>query len=169
MNSSSCIVLNGDFSYLCTVSWKRAINLVFAEKVKVLKYSDHVINCVERTFKVPAVVLLIKVVRMVYKHRVPYSKKNVLVRDRFKCAYCGEKSKKLTIDHVLPRSRGGRTNFENCVACCKKCNDRKADRTPREAGMALGIRPFQPTISEFMRLKLKSSGLYEFLVEFGIY
>ena len=169
MKSSSCIVLNGDFSYLCTVSWKRAINLVLSEKVKVLKYSDHVINCVERTFKIPAVVLLIKVVRMVYKHRVPYSKKNVLVRDSFKCSYCGEESKKLTIDHVLPRSRGGQTNFENCVACCKTCNDRKADRTPREAGMALGKRPFQPTISEFMRLKLKSSGLYEFLVEFGIY
>ncbi len=166
---SSCIVLNGDFSFLCTVSWKRAINLVLSGKVEVLRYSDHVIQCVERTFRAPAVVLLAKIVRMVYKHRVPYSKKNVLVRDRFTCAYCGEKSKKLTIDHVIPRSRGGKTDFDNCVACCKKCNDKKAARTLREAGMTLGKRPFQPTISEFMRLKLKSSGLYGFLSEFGIY
>ncbi len=167
--NTSCIVLNGDFSYLCTVSWKRAINLVLAEKVKVLKYSNHVINCVEKAFKAPAVVALIKVVRMVYRHKVPYSKKNVLARDQHKCAYCGTKSKTLTIDHIIPRSRGGKTDFDNCVACCKKCNDLKAARTPREASMTLLKRPFQPTISEFMRLKLKSSGLYQCLAEFGLY
>ncbi len=167
--NTSCIILNGDFSYLCTVSWKRAINLVLAEKVKVLKYSDHVINCVEKAFKAPAVVALIKIVRMVYRHKVPYSKKNVLARDQHRCAYCGAKSKTLTIDHIIPRSRGGKTDFDNCVACCKKCNDLKAARTPREASMTLLKRPFQPTISEFMRLKLKSSGLYEFLTEFGLY
>jgi 5-methylcytosine-specific restriction endonuclease McrA len=167
--NASCIVLNGDFSYLCTVSWKRAIKLVLSEKVKVLKYSDHVVNCVEKAFKVPAVVALMKIVRMVYKHRVPYTKKNVLVRDRFRCSYCGVKSKNLTIDHVLPRSRGGKTDFDNCVACCKKCNDKKGAKTPREAGLALRRRPFQPTISEFMRLKLQTSGIYEYLVEFGIY
>jgi 5-methylcytosine-specific restriction endonuclease McrA len=110
-----------------------------------------------------------KIVRMVYKHRVPYTKKNVLVRDRHKCAYCGVKSKDLTIDHVLPRSRGGKTDFDNCVACCRKCNDKKGAKTPREAGLALRKRPFQPTISEFMRLKLQTSGIYEYLVEFGIY
>jgi 5-methylcytosine-specific restriction endonuclease McrA len=166
---NTCIVLNGDFSYLCTVSWKRAINLVLAEKVKVLKYSDKVINCVEKAFKVPAVVALIKIVRMVFRHKVPYSKKNVLARDQHTCAYCGMKSKALTIDHIIPRSRGGKTDFDNCVACCKKCNDLKAARTPREASMTLLKRPFQPTISEFMRLKVKSSGLYECLAEFGLY
>lgn len=167
--NTSCIVLNGDFSYLCTVSWKRAINLVLAEKVKVLKYSDHVIHCVEQVIKAPAVVALIKIVRMVYRHKVPYSKKNVLVRDQHRCCYCGIKSKTLTIDHVIPRSRGGMTDFDNCVACCKKCNDLKAARTPREASMTLLKRPFQPTIAEFMRLKLKSSELYQSLVEFGLY
>ena len=167
--NASCIVLNGDFTYLCTVSWKRAINLVLSGKVKVLKYSDRVIKCVEKVIKAPAVVALIKIVRMVYRQKVPYSKKNVLVRDQYKCAYCGLKSKALTIDHVIPRSKGGRTDFENCVACCKSCNDLKAARTPREASMVLKKRPFQPTISEFMRMKLKTSGLYESLVEYGIY
>jgi 5-methylcytosine-specific restriction endonuclease McrA len=167
--NTSCIVLNGDFTYLCTVGWKRAINLALSGKVKVLKYSDRVISCVEKVFKVPAVVALIKIVRMVYRHKVPYSKKNILIRDHYKCSYCGLKSKTLTIDHVIPRSRGGKTNFDNCVACCKSCNDLKGAQTPREASLVLKKRPFQPTISEFMQLKLKTSGLYESLVEFGIY
>ncbi len=167
--NTSCIVLNGDFTFLCTVSWKRAINLALSGKVKVLKYSDRVINCVENVFKVPAVVALIKIVRMVYRHKVPYSKKNILIRDQFQCAYCGAKSKNLTIDHVIPRSRGGKTDFDNCVACCKTCNDLKAARTPREASFVLKKRPFAPTISEFMRLKLKTSGIHNSLAEFGIY
>ena len=166
---ASCVVLNGDFTYLCTVSWKRAINLVLAEKVKVLKYSDKVVKCVEDVFKVPAVVALIRIVRMVYRNKVPFSKKNVLVRDQYKCAYCGDQSRRLTVDHVIPRSKDGKTEFDNCVACCKTCNHKKRARTPREAGMFLRKRPFQPTIFEFMRLKLKSSGVYEYLVELGIY
>ena len=166
---ASCVVLNGDFTYLCTVNWKRAMKLVLAEKVNVLKYSDKAVKCVEKVFKVPAVVALIRIVRMVYKNKVPFGKKNVLVREQYKCAYCGEKSRSLTIDHVIPRSKGGKTEFDNCVASCKTCNDKKGARTPTEAGMYLKKRPFQPTISEFMRLKLKSSGLYEYLVELGIY
>ena len=167
--SMSCIVLNGDFTYLCTVSWKRAIKLVLAEKVKVLKYSDRVVNCACKAFKVPAVVALIRIVRMVYRNKVPFSKKNVLVRDGHRCAYCSDQSKSLTIDHVIPRAKGGKTEFENCVACCKTCNDKKGARAPREAGMYLKRRPHQPTISEFMRLKLKNSSVYKYLVELGMY
>ena len=145
------------------------MKLVLAEKVKVLKYSDKVVNCVRKAFKVPAVVALIRIVRMVYRIRVPFSKKNVLVRDQSRCAYCGDQSRSLTIDHVIPRSRGGKTDFDNCVACCKTCNDKKGARTPKEAGLYFKRRPFHPTISEFMRLKLKNSGVLEYLVELGIY
>ena len=165
----SCVVLNGDFTYLCTVSWKRAIKLVLNEKVKVLKYSDKVVNYARRAFKIPAVVALIRIVRMVYKNKVPFSKKNVLVRDQHRCIYCDNHSRNLTIDHVIPRSKGGRTEFDNCVACCKACNVKKGARTPREAGMFIKRPPFQPTIAEFMRLRLKNSGIYEYLVELGIY
>ena len=165
----SCVVLNGDFTYLCTVGWKRAVKLVLAEKVKVLKNSDMAVKCIDKVFKIPAVVALIKIVRTVYKTKVPFTKKNVLARDQYKCAYCGGKNKSLTIDHIIPRSKGGTAEFGNCVACCKTCNDKKGARTPREAGMYLKKRPFQPTISEFMRLRLKSSGLYQYLIELGIY
>lgn len=165
----SCVVLNGDFTYLCTVDWKRAVKLVLAEKVKVLKYSDRAANCVETVFKIPAVVALVKVVRMIYRHKVPFNKRNVLVRDENRCVYCGDRAGDLTLDHVIPRSKGGKTDFENCVACCKTCNDRKGARTPGQAGMFMRRRPFQPTISEFLRLRLNQSGIYEYLVELGIY
>lgn len=166
---SNCILLNGDYSYLCHVKWKRAMCLVFSEKAKVLKYSDRIIRGVNKVFRVPAVMVLIKVVRSVYRNRVPFTKKNVLVRDQYTCAYCGGRQKTLTIDHVIPVSRGGKTDFDNCVTCCQACNNHKGARTPHEAGMHLRKRPYQPTISEFIRLRLKQSGAYRFLEELGIY
>ena len=165
----SCILLNGDYSFLGLVDWKKAMRLVFADKVKVLKYSDRIIQGVEKVFRAPAVLVLMKVVRSVYRGRVPFSKKNVLIRDRFTCAYCGKAEKSLTLDHVIPRSKGGKTEWENCVACCKKCNHHKGAKTPREARMHLIRRPFHPTIAEFIRIRLKQSAVYDVLVELGIY
>lgn len=166
---ASCILLNGDYAYLCQINWKRALCLEFAQKAKVLKYSDRVIRGVGKVFRAPAVMVLIKVVRSVYRNRVPFTKKNVLVRDRYTCAYCGYRQKVMTIDHVTPVSRGGKTDFDNCVACCRPCNNRKGARTPREAGMRLHKRPYQPTINEFIRIRLKQSGAYRFLQELGLY
>jgi 5-methylcytosine-specific restriction endonuclease McrA len=167
--SSQCVVLNGDYSFLCLVDWRKAMCLVIAEKVKVLKYTDRVIHGVGKVFRAPAILVLIKVVRSVYRAKVPFSKRNILARDGYRCVYCGKKGKPLTIDHVIPRSKGGNTDWENCVACCTSCNHKKEARTPTEAKMHLSRRPFQPTISEFMRIRLKQSGVYEFLVELGLY
>jgi 5-methylcytosine-specific restriction endonuclease McrA len=151
------------------VDWKKAMCMVIANKVKVLHYSDRIIQGVDKVFRAPAVMVLIKVVRSVYRGRVPLSKKNVLVRDRFTCAYCGIGGTPLTIDHIIPRSRGGKTDWENCVVCCKGCNRNKGAKTPREARMYLIKRPFQPTIAEFIRIRLKQSAVYDILVELGIY
>ena len=167
--SNSCILLNGDYTFLCRIDWKRAIKLVLTGKVTVLKYSEQVVQGVERIFKVPAVLALMKVVRSVYRGKVPFNKKNILIRDRFTCAYCGKSGGNLTLDHVMPKSKGGETDFDNCVACCKKCNNKKGSGTPREAGMHLRKRPYQPTISEFIRIRLHQSGVHDFLVELGIY
>jgi 5-methylcytosine-specific restriction endonuclease McrA len=166
---ATCILLNGDYSYLDQIDWKRAICLVFADKAKVLKYSDRMIKGVGKVFRAPAVMVLIKVVRSVYRNRVPFNKKNVLVRDRYTCAYCGGKPRNLTLDHIIPASRGGKTDFDNCVACCSACNSRKGARTPGEARMHLLKRPYQPTISEFIRIRLKQSGAYGYLQELGLY
>jgi 5-methylcytosine-specific restriction endonuclease McrA len=167
--NTSCILLNGDYTFLRLVDWKKAICLVIADKVTVLKYSDRIIRGVGKVFPVPAVLVLIKIVRSVYRGKVPFSKKNVLIRDRFTCAYCGAKEKRFTIDHVIPQSKGGTTTWENCVTCCQECNNKKGSRLPGEKGMHLTRRPFQPTIAEFIRIRLKQSGVYDFFVELGIY
>jgi len=167
--NATCILLNGDYSYLCQINWKKAICLVFSEKVKVLKYSHRIIQGVGKVFRAPAVMVLVKVVRSVYRNRVPFNKKNVLIRDRYTCVYCGRKQKALTIDHVIPVSRGGKTDFDNCVACCASCNNHKGARTPSETGMRLRKHPYQPTISEFIRIRLEQSGVYRYLKEIGLY
>ncbi len=166
--NSQCILLNGDYSFLALVDWRKAMCLVFAEKVKVLKYSDRIIHGVDKVFRAPAILVLLRVVRSVYRGKVPFSKKNILVRDRLCCSYCGKKRKPLTIDHVIPLSKGGKTNWENCVACCRVCNTRKGARTPKQANMHLRKRPFQPTIAEFVGIRLRQSDFYDFLVELGI-
>ena len=117
-----CVILNGDYSFLNTVNWKRAICLLIKEKAEVLKESNQIIRNGEgkEIFKVPLVLKLIKVIRMIYKNRVPFTKRNMMVRDKYKCMYCGI-SNNLTIDHVIPISQGGKSTFDNCVAwpdCC---------------------------------------------------
>ncbi len=167
--NTSCILLNGDYTFLCYVNWKKAMCLVVSDKVKVLKFSDRVIQGVGKVFLAPAVLVLIKVVRSIYRRRVPFGKKNVLIRDRFQCVYCTGSDRPMTIDHVVPKSRGGSTDFDNCVACCRACNLKKGNRTPTEAGMRLLKRPYQPTISEFVRMRLEQSGACDILVALGIY
>lgn len=164
-----CIVLNGDYSFLNTISWRRALCLLMKGKAEALKYGDHVVRCADGSeIKIPLVMRLIKVIRMIYKNRVPYTKRNIMVRDNHQCCYCGS-GDHLTIDHVIPESRGGKTNFENCVTACFPCNNKKNNRTPREANMFLRKKPHAPTISEFFMLKMKNLGLDKFLKELGVY
>lgn len=167
---NQCILLNADYTYLNVVDWKRAMCLMIKGKVQVLKHSARIVRTAEGIIiKVPAVMKLIKLIRALYVNRVPFSKKNILVRDGFKCAYCGRERQRLTIDHIIPKSKGGKANFENCVSSCKPCNNKKGDRTPREAHMFLKVKAYQPTISEFLRLKVKKLGINDVLRDMGIY
>ena len=166
----NCILLNADYTFLNVVDWKRAMCLVAKGKVQVLKHSQRIIKTAEGlVLKIPSVMKLIKLIRVVYRHRVPFSKKNILIRDAFKCAYCGVENVKLTIDHIIPKSRGGNTTFENCVSSCIPCNNKKGNKTPREASMSLKTKAYQPTISEFFRLRAKKLGIEDILIDFGIY
>ncbi len=164
----SCVILNGDYTFLSLVDWKKAMGLMFADKIRVLKFSDRVIQGVSRTFRAPAVAVLVKVVRSVYRGRVPFSRRNVMIRDRHTCVYCGSRSGPITMDHVIPRSRGGTNDFDNCVACCRTCNQKKGAQLPSEAGLTLRHRPWRPTIAEFIRIRLRQSGVYSLLVEMGL-
>ena len=134
------------------ISWQRAVVLVILEKAEVLEEYDETLGRV--SFKMPAVVRLTKG-GLARKHSVRFSRINVYTRDGFRCQYCGVKKgmHELNYDHVLPRVRGGRTEWENIVTSCYACNDRKGSRTPEEAGMRLLRKPIKPktlpTLSAF--------------------
>lgn len=165
----NCVILNGDYSYLNTVSWQKAIKLMVKGKATVIKYTEVVVKTAEKVIvKIPAVMKLIKIIRTIYRTKVPFSKKNVMIRDGFICQYCGAQ-KELTIDHVTPVSRGGKSTFENCVTACKDCNNRKSDKLPSELQMYLKKQPISPTISEFTRIKAVKAGVYDLLKDLGVY
>lgn len=151
------IVLNAGYEFMGLVSWQRAMILMFNGKVEVIKESNRIVRTVSRTFRIPAVVRLIKFIRQIYRRQVPFSRKNVLVRDGFVCQYCGREfaACELTVDHIIPKVQGGSNLWTNVVACCKTCNMRKGGRTPRQAGMQLVRKPFKPTIMEFINLYLR--------------
>src|SRR5271157_4204189 len=151
------IVLNAGYEFMGLVSWQRAMLLLFNGKVEVVKDSARIVRTVSRTFRIPAVIRLIKFIRQIYRREVPFSRKNILIRDAHVCQYCGREfsSGDLTIDHIIPKVQGGANEWTNVVACCRSCNIRKGGRTPRQAGMHLVRQPFKPTIMEFINLYLR--------------
>jgi 5-methylcytosine-specific restriction endonuclease McrA len=156
----SVLLLNQDYTYLSTVSWQRAIGLMVKNKVEVLKYTDKTVANNERTYviKVPKVIKLLYFIAKIHKVRMMYNKKVVFARDKHECGYCSSKDN-LTIDHVIPKAKGGKTCFENVVTSCFSCNNIKGDRTPEQARMKLRKKLYAPTVPEYMKLKLKEMGI----------
>ena len=165
------IVLNSDYTYVNTISWKRAVTLVVKEKVEVVKVGDAEVCNSDRTFTIqlPLVVRLINFVRTIYKNKVPFSRRNVFIRDGYRCQYCGTTDGRMTIDHIMPISKGGKNSFENCVACCQPCNTRKSDKELHNVGMKLVRQPYKPTVMDFIIMKIKGTGIYEYLKELNLY
>ena len=144
------LVLNQDYSALTVCSVERAVVLMHLQKVHLVEAADgRKIRSPSVEMPWPSIVRLKTYAQVPYK-RVMLSRKNILKRDRNTCQYCGARDN-LTIDHVLPKSRGGRDSWENLVAACVSCNNRKGDRTPSEAGMELKREPFRPSYVMFLR------------------
>ena len=139
------LLLNSTFEPLKVVTWKKAIIMVMLGKVEVVEEYDRVIRGVTLALRLPAVIRLNRFIRK-ETQIIKFSRQNLYVRDRGKCQYCGTpfEQKELTYDHVIPRSRGGQTEWTNVVTCCTACNLRKGGRTPEEAGMSLLRRPKAP-------------------------
>ena len=126
------------------VSFKRALILVLNQKATVLAgAADRVVHSANRTFDLPTVILLQRYVRIPNSRRVPVSRRGVLRRDFFRCGYCQKSAD--TVDHVVPKSRGGKDSWENLVACCLKCNNQKSNKTPQEMGWELKVTPKMPS------------------------
>ncbi len=143
------LVLNSTYEPLNVTRIARAVRLIFAGKAEVVESQGFLATV---SFEVP----LPSVIRMLYfvgRHRrkVPLSKRNVLLRDRYVCQYCGVAGDShMTVDHVQPRSRGGKSEWANLVASCSTCNARKGSRTPAEARMSLRRKPYEPKLIPFL-------------------
>ena len=147
-----CLLLSHDYVPLKIVSVRQAFRLMFNEKVDiVLEYTDRVIRTVSKVFKVPAVIRLLGKVGL--KFKVKLSRRNIMVRDQYRCCYCGVggKSTSLTLDHCMPRSRGGKFSWENLVTACVSCNTKKGDRTPEEAKMPIMKSPRKIDVFEYLQ------------------
>lgn len=164
-------VLDAGYQYVGTMSWQRASWLAYTGVAEVLISSDIRLR---HDFNLPSLIRVMKSVRKLFKNGVAWNRDNMFVRDLNTCVYCGETFhvKRLTIDHVMPKSKGGRLNWKNAVTACKPCNNRKDNCTPSEAGMHFHdstFRPHQPTVMEYFLNLLKLEGLDGAFAKLGIY
>jgi len=137
------LVLNAGYEPLAVVSFKRALVLVLNEKATVIEADvGHPVWSPTGVYDRPSVILLTRYVRVPHGRAVPLTRRGVLRRDKHRCAYCGAGA--TTIDHVVPRSRGGADSWDNLVACCLRCNNQKGNHTPAEMGWALSVEPKMP-------------------------
>ena len=138
------LLLNSTFEPLTALSVRRAVVMVLCGKADVV-HEDPTgpeLCSATRVVVVPTVIRLRSYVRVPYRARIPMTRAALMHRDRFRCAYCGGKAD--TVDHVVPRSRGGAHSWENCVAACAGCNHRKADKLLAELGWTLRSTPLPP-------------------------
>ena len=140
------LVLNATFEPLNTVSVPRAIALLLADKAELIEAAEAKLRSQHITLPMPLVIRLVTFVRIPRMMPLAVTRRGVLNRDNHTCQYCGRllPPADLTLDHVLPRCRGGKTTWDNVVAACKPCNHRKNDRTPGEARMRMLRQPFRP-------------------------
>ncbi len=161
---SQVLVLNASFEPLNITTWQRATVLMLKGKAESLEEDAN--HAIRSDIKLPTVIRLRCFIKVPYRE-LALNRKNLIQRDNFSCQYCGHKGEKLSIDHVIPRSRGGKDIWENVAAACISCNMKKGNRTPKEANMPLRKNPHKPfnTLC-FEASKLINSGCHK---EWGKY
>lgn len=169
--SQKVIVLNADLSFHSVITLEKAIKSILKGVAEVLSYDmtkPPLKSFGNFVLHIPKIIKLTKFIRKLYQKGIFPSKKNILVRDKYICAYCGEKGTE--VDHVIPKSHGKEFSgitWENCVCSCSKCNREKANRTPSQAKMFLKYgKPYEPTIMEFAQSKMEVMGIKQAILDF---
>lgn len=159
MAMEQVLLLNMTFEPLGSISWQKAIVLYYKGRVEVVEEYDRDVRSVSFSFKMPAVVRLLRMAKIRKREHVPFTRSNVYARDHYTCQYCGEPGDhdELTFDHVVPVAHGGRRSWTNIVTACEPCNRQKGGRTPEEAGMALRRKPAVPSPSPLMTARITIS------------
>ncbi len=167
----SVLLLNATFEPLRVISVQRAVCLIIGDKAEVLEESDEPMRSASTEMQVPKVIRLRYFVKIPYRSKAPLNRRTLMARDGGTCQYnnCTRSGK--TIDHVLPRSRGGKHEWENVVACCEKCNSDKADYLVSELGWTLRTKPFTPQGTKWVVLGIAARGsdadIWEQYLEFA--
>jgi 5-methylcytosine-specific restriction endonuclease McrA len=147
------LVLNASYEPINVCNVRRATVLVLKERAEIIERGEGALHSERLTFDRPCVIRLVRYVRIPRDvHRRKITRKAVLARDAWTCQYCGREAAGLTVDHVIPRSRGGESVWENIVASCAPCNRKKGNLTPREAQMHPRHHPRPPGPTVFIRL-----------------
>ena len=146
--SRKVLVLNSTHSPINICGWKRAMNLLFLGKADPLESAGEMIN---GRYALPSVIRLHRYIPLPFQS-VVLTRKNIFLRDNYTCQYCGRVGINLTIDHIIPKSRGGNDSWENIVVSCMRCNNRKGDRMPAEAEMPLVGEPYKPPSNLYLQL-----------------
>ncbi len=157
VDTGTVVLYNADYSVLGNIAWSKAIRLLVKNKAVIEEYDPFNLERRLRPWPFPEAIRLTSLAKVNYKklNGVPlFSKSGVLKRDNYKCCYCGRSAK--TIDHVMPRSRGGANDYLNTVAACFPCNNKKDNKTPKEAKMPMRWQPYVPTKQQLMGRKFKS-------------
>lgn len=137
------LLLNATYEPICTVVISRAVALILQGKAQLIEQrAGVVLHSATHIMEYPSVIRLERYVRIPYRRTAPLTRNGVLRRDNYSCIYCGHEGR--TIDHILPRSRGGDSSWLNLAACCRKCNNKKGDRLVHELGWELKFKPFAP-------------------------
>ena len=148
MVNSPVLVLNQNYEPLNISRARRAIILVMRGKAETLENGAGVLHTATDAIDIPSVVRLVYMVKRPRQEK-KLTRREVFQRDKYTCQYCGKEVKELTLDHVVPRHRGGRHIWDNVVSACSKCNNHKAGRTPQEAGMRLIHQPYAPYVNGY--------------------
>ncbi|MFO8143583.1 MAG: HNH endonuclease [Dehalococcoidales bacterium] len=143
MINRSVLVLNQNYEPLSICRVRRAVVMVFEGKAEMLEDGAGFIHSIDDSFPLPSVIRLPYLIKRPRQRR-RLTRLEVFERDRYMCQYCGKETRQLTLDHVIPRYRGGEQTWENVVSACTRCNRHKAGRTPEEAGMKLLNHPGPP-------------------------
>lgn len=149
--SSGVLILNQSYEPISVCSGKKALLLILLTKAELIAARDgQCVRSVSLCLPLPAVIRLSSYYKVPFRH-IELTRKNIFKRDEHKCQYCGKRSSDMTIDHVLPRSRGGEDTWYNLVTACKSCNSKKGNKTPDEARMPLINRPKKPSRISFFK------------------
>ncbi|MFA6234090.1 MAG: HNH endonuclease [Bacteroidota bacterium] len=142
------LVLDMSYVPVARISWRRAVTKLLKGTAELIEeYDDKYVRCDQFTWKMPSIIKILRQVAGVFRRGVKFNRKNIFYRDHEKCQYCGCKITMdgFTFEHVTPKDQGGKTDWDNIVAACHACNQKKRNRTPVQAGMRLLSKPVKPS------------------------